>query len=97
MCFTIKKVNYSANNSGHMEVVEMRFFDGVNGYINRDGMRSTDVRSPLQVYSLQDTLKERRGKWVEHMRRAYPNRFPSEVYEYKPTGKRIRGGVEGKR
>ena len=59
-----------------------------NGLTLRDGVRSSVIREGLGVEPLLLCIEMR---WLGHLLRMPPGRFPGEVFRARPTGRRPRG------
>ncbi|KAF7652554.1 hypothetical protein LDENG_00095270 [Lucifuga dentata] len=74
-----------------IQAAEMRFLRRVSGLTLRDRVRSSDIREGLGVELLLLRIERSQLRWFGHLIRMPPGRFPREVFQARPTGKRSRG------
>lgn len=71
-----------------IEAAEMRFLRSVAGYTLLDQKRSTDIRTELEIFNLNDRLTSQKKNWKEHILRMNEDRFPKKILNYRPEGRR---------
>lgn len=60
----------------------------MRGVTWEDRIRNETIREDLQIFALIDKISKHRNKWKEHLNRMPLERFPHQVLEYKPKGRR---------
>ncbi|RZF44869.1 hypothetical protein LSTR_LSTR004494 [Laodelphax striatellus] len=71
-----------------LQAAEMRFLRKVKGCDRRDQIRNDDIRTELNVYSMNKKVSEYRQQWREHIQRMPAGRIPLEILNYQPEGRR---------
>ena len=74
-----------------VQAAEMSFLRRVSGLSLRDRVRNSDIRERLGVEPLLLHVERSQLRWVGHLVRMPPGRFPGEVFRARPTGRRPRG------
>ncbi|KAJ4441949.1 hypothetical protein ANN_11813, partial [Periplaneta americana] len=85
-CWTLTE-----NQKHKIEVSEMRFLRSVAGYRRTDRQYNETIRDELNIFNLNNKIKEYQEKYYEHVQRMPEYRIPKKILEYKPKGKRDRG------
>jgi len=78
-------------DNSRIQASEMRFLRKVQGISRLDRHRNEDVREKLNIYSINDKIKEYRTKWKQHINRMDEDRLTKQVLHYKPRGRRSVG------
>ena len=71
-----------------IETAEMKFLRYVAGYSLTDHMRSDYIRDQLNVYNLNDKIRNSKQNWHDHILRMPNNRPAKQAMQYKPLGVR---------
>ena len=71
-----------------IQSAEMRFLRSVAGYRLTDRKRNCEIREELKVTELNETIKNYRVQWKDHLDRMNNKRIPKIAYRYRPNGKR---------
>jgi hypothetical protein len=66
----------------------MRFLKHVAGYAIGDEISNLTIRSELQIFNINDTVKDKKKEWHDHFQRMDPCRIARKTVEYKPIGHR---------
>ena len=74
-----------------VQAAEMGFLRRVAGVSLRDRVRSSVIREGLGVEPLLLCIKRSRLRWFGHLVRMPPGRFPWEVFQARPAGRRPQG------
>jgi hypothetical protein len=56
-----------------METADMRFSRHVAGYTGRDEISNLTIRSKLQIFNVNDKIKDKKKEWHDHIQLVYPN------------------------
>ena len=78
-----------------LEAAEMRFLRSVKGYTRLERIRSEIIRKELKISGIQDLRTKYKQNWINHLERMDNNRLPKHAINYKPRGRRDRGGKDG--
>jgi len=71
---------------------EMCFLRSVTGYTRLDKIRSEVVRKELEISGIQDVRLKYKQNWINHLERMDNTRLLKHALDYKPRGRRGRGG-----
>ncbi|KAJ4450851.1 hypothetical protein ANN_02282 [Periplaneta americana] len=85
-CWTLPE-----NQKHKIEVSEMRFLRSVAGCRRTDRQYNETIRDELNIFNLNNKIKEYQEKYYEHIQRMPEYRNPKKILEYKPKGKTDRG------
>jgi hypothetical protein len=66
----------------------MRFLRHVAGYTRRDEISNLTIRSELQIFNINDKIKDKKKEWHDHIQQMDPYRLARKAAEYKPIGHR---------
>jgi hypothetical protein len=66
----------------------MRFSRHVAGYTRRDEISNLTIRSELQIFNINDKMKDKKKEWHDHIQRIDPYRIAHKAVEYKHIGHR---------
>jgi hypothetical protein len=79
-----------------IETTEMRFLRHVAGYTRRDEISNLTIRSELQIFNINDKIKDKKKECHDHIQRMDPFRVDHKTVEYKPIGHRDVGRLKGR-
>ena len=65
----------------------MAFLREIKRYFKLDGIRNDAVRKDLQVFNMNDKLKNYKQRWREHLESMSDYILPKQVWKYKPIGR----------
>jgi hypothetical protein len=85
--WTIKKRDIS-----RIQSAEMKFLRSVKGCTRMDHIRNEEIRTEIEMYTIQDKITEYRIRWSARLQRMDNSRLPKQVLLYKPRGRRDVGG-----
>lgn len=68
----------------------MKFLRKTEGCALRDRIRNEDIRAELNIYSMNDRIKQGRIKWKQHVERMEESRITKQI-KYKPQGRHAVG------
>jgi hypothetical protein len=74
-----------------VQAAEMRYLRSVKGCTREDHIRNEDIRRELRVAPLCEVIKNNKENWRSHVTRMQDGRYPKEILNYRPTGKRSIG------
>lgn len=74
-----------------IQAAEMKFLRAVSGYKLSDQRRNEDIRHELNIFNLNDKIKEYREKWIEHLNRQPEDNIAKQSLNYKVKGRRSIG------
>jgi hypothetical protein len=66
----------------------MRFLRHVAGYTRRDEISNLTIRSELQIFNINNKIKDKKKEWHYHIQPMDPCRTARKAVEYKPIGYR---------
>jgi len=75
-----------------LEAAEMRFLKCVTGYTRLDKIRSEVIRKEPEISGIQNVILKYKQNWINHLERMDNSRLPKHALNYKPRGRRDRGG-----
>ena len=52
----------------------------------RDRLWNDDIRNGLRIYNLNDSIKQYKQDWVDHVQTMHQNRLPKKLMFYHPRG-----------
>ncbi|PSN48599.1 hypothetical protein C0J52_22220 [Blattella germanica] len=88
--FTYGSENWPMNREDRrtIETAEIKFLRYLAGYYLTDRMRSDYIRDQLNVYNLNDKIRNSKQNWHDHILRMPNNRQAKQAMQYKPLGAR---------
>ena len=75
-----------------LEAAEMRFLRRVTGYTRLDKIRSEVIRKELVISEIEDVRLKYKQNWINHLERIDNTGLLKHTLNYKPRGRRDRGG-----
>ena len=82
--------NWSLNRTEKrkIESSEMKFLRSVAGFTLLDQQKSEDIRRQLNIFKLDERMKQQKQDWHNHIKRMNEHRLPNLLLNYKPIGRR---------
>lgn len=77
-----------------IQSTEMRFLRKTKGCTRMDKIRNEEIRTELQIFSINDKIDNYRNNWLQHINRMDNSRLPKALYTYRPLGSRNVGRPE---
>jgi hypothetical protein len=74
-----------------IETAEVRFVRHVPGCTGRDEISNLAIHSELQIFIINDRIKDKKKELLDHIQRLDPYRIARKAVEYKPIEHRDRG------
>ena len=66
----------------------MKFLRSVKGCTKEGRIKNVQIRTDLGIYSLEEKMEGYKEKWKDHIRRLKQTRYPKQITQYKPKGRR---------
>lgn len=79
-----------------IQASEMKFLRQVKGCTRQDRIRNEEIRGELDIYNMNQRLKNYKQQWWEHIERMDDTRLPKIIRQYKPLGRRSVGRPRGR-
>ena len=88
-------LGYKETHAQKMSVAEMRMLHWMCGNTQRDKVRNEDIRTKIDVASIEEKIRENRLRWFGHVRRR-PTDVPVRRVEHINLGqvKRAQGRLK---
>ena len=94
-CVTVRPQHVRSVSYTHLDVYkrqiqasETAFLRGVKRCSKLDRIRNEPTREELEVFNLNEKLKDYKQRWKEHLERTLYSRLTKQVWKYKPIGHR---------
>lgn len=74
-----------------IQTTEMKFLRNVKGCTKRDLITNENIREELEIFNINERLKDFKQNWKEHVDRMPDTRLTKQIMQYHPKGRRSVG------
>ena len=77
-----------------IQTAELKFLRSVKRCNRRDHIRNEEMRSNLDIFAVNEKIKEYRRKWIQHIDRMEESRIPKTAKDNSPRGRKKVGRLK---